>query len=118
MWVRVDQWLVNMCMRMRFAPIPFECVLVAMVLIVMVRVRMFLALVGVQMRVTLRDVQPDASSHQQARQNELPRHGVPIERDRQRRPKEGRDRGSGSRGEGSRDRPGGAPALSSGAVLR
>ena len=95
----VDQRLVNMRVGVWFSPVPREIVGMSMVLIVEMGMRVFLSLVGVQVRMVLGDVQPDSHCHQQACYNELPGYGFALQQNREDRPKERSNRkvGSGSR---------------------
>ena len=63
--VSVDQRFMNVGVRVRFASVPGKVMGMLMVFIVRVGVRVFLALVSMQMPVTFSEVQPDSGAHQQ-----------------------------------------------------
>lgn len=89
--VRMHHRLVPMRMHMRFAPVPGEVVLVAVVLVVRVRMRVLDRLMHVLVLVALAHVQPHARRHQGRRGPE--RGTRPLaEGERERRAEEGRDR--------------------------
>jgi hypothetical protein len=72
----VDQRGMHVCVGVGFATIPREIVIVAVVLVMGMSVAVFLVLIGVQMTMLLGDVQPHPQRHQDARAEELPRHGL------------------------------------------
>ena len=59
----VDQLLMNVQVGVRFAAVPGGVVEVPMVFVVHVSVCMLLLLMGMQMAMMFREVQPDAGSH-------------------------------------------------------
>ena len=63
--VSMDQWRMNVRVRVRLVSIPGKVVGMPMVFIVRMCVRVFLALVSMQMRVMFSKVQPDPGAHQQ-----------------------------------------------------
>src|SRR6516225_3769772 len=98
-WMRMDEWRVNVVVRVRLAPIPGEVVSVLVMLVMVMRMRVFLMFVHMQMRVPLRNMQPDARCHRHARDGELPGDRLATQHKRERRTKEWGDReiGAGSR---------------------
>ena len=72
----VRQRLMNVGVGVGFSPVPCEIVIVPMVLVMGMRMGVFLILVGMLMRMPLRDVQPDTGPHQHPRSDELQRNGV------------------------------------------
>ena len=66
MRMRVHQWLVPVAMRVRLAAVPCEVVRVMVVRVVQVIVFVLQRLVGMFMRVALREVQPYPESHQRS----------------------------------------------------
>lgn len=66
MRMRVHQWLVPVAVRMRLAAIPIEIMCVPVMRIVLMLVFVLQYLVGMCVRVVLRNVQPYAERHQRA----------------------------------------------------
>ena len=94
--VGVHERLMNVCMGMRFAPFPLEIVSMLVMLIVEMSVSVLLMRVGVQVHVTLANMQPYAHGHEGSRNTKLPRNGVVVKQNRERHTKEGRHREVGA----------------------
>ena len=87
--MRVDQRRMKVSVGVGFASIPWEVVGMVMMLIMRMRMRMFLTLVRMQMPMPLSDMQPDPSGHQHSGDDELPRHGLTLQQDREPSTEEG-----------------------------
>ena len=72
MAVRVNEWLVSMCMHVRLASVPRKTVCMPVMVVVGVCVRMFLEVMRVQMAMMLGQMQPYAHRHHRARGKQLP----------------------------------------------
>ena len=79
MWVRVDEFLVTMRVRVRFTGRVVRAVGVLVMLVVCVQVLVFHRLVTVFVPVMFRQVQPDAERHEHCGSNETNRQSVPQE---------------------------------------
>ena len=80
--VSMDQWRMNVRVRVRLVSIPGKVVGMPMVFIMHVGVRVFQLLVCMQMPMMFSEVQPDACGHQQSRGDELDRNGITLQQDR------------------------------------